>query len=75
MLERILHPGRRIALVGKYVHCKDAYKKVTEALAHGGLAVRSDINPHEAEDLKSPRIVLQRWMAFWFRGLAVAGFW
>jgi len=56
LLERILHPLRkcRIALVGKYVHCKDAYKSVNEALAHAGLAFQAevDIVRIEAEDLE-----------------------
>ena len=56
LLERILHPQRkcRIALVGKYVHCRDAYKSVNEALAHAGLAYQAevDIVRIEAEDLE-----------------------
>jgi CTP synthase len=32
------HGGVRIGVVGKYVHLKDSYKSLHEALVHGGLA-------------------------------------
>lgn len=40
MVERIKNPRKRvtIALAGKYVELKDAYKSVVEALLHGGIA-------------------------------------
>jgi CTP synthase len=40
MVEKILHPRRRvrIAVVGKYTDLHDAYKSVSEALVHGGIA-------------------------------------
>jgi CTP synthase len=33
-----------IAIVGKYVHLKDSYKSLHEALVHGGLANRTRVN-------------------------------
>ncbi|MFN3870190.1 MAG: CTP synthase [Aquificaceae bacterium] len=58
--ERILQSLRsserevKIALVGKYVSLKDAYKSVVEALIHGGIAngVRVKILWVDAEDYK-----------------------
>jgi CTP synthase len=41
IVERFKKPSRgavRIGIVGKYVHLKDAYKSLHEALVHGGLA-------------------------------------
>jgi CTP synthase len=40
MVERLRKPKREvtIALAGKYTDCKDAYKSVSEALVHGGIA-------------------------------------
>jgi CTP synthase len=43
MVERIIHPEHevRIAVVGKYMKHRDAYKSVYEALDHAGIANRS----------------------------------
>jgi CTP synthase len=40
MVEKIKNPRKRVAvaLAGKYVELKDAYKSVVEALMHGGIA-------------------------------------
>jgi CTP synthase len=40
MVEKIKNPRKRVtvALAGKYVELKDAYKSVVEALIHGGIA-------------------------------------
>jgi len=41
VVERFKNPSRgtaRIGVVGKYVHLRDAYKSLNEALVHGGLA-------------------------------------
>lgn len=40
MVEKIKNPRRKVtvALAGKYVELKDAYKSVVEALLHGGIA-------------------------------------
>ncbi|MDO8955965.1 MAG: CTP synthase [Deltaproteobacteria bacterium] len=35
-----------IAIVGKYVHLKDSYKSLNEALVHGGIANRCKVNLH-----------------------------
>ncbi len=44
----------RIGIVGKYVHLKDSYKSLHEALVHGGLArsVRVDLDYIDAEELE-----------------------
>ena len=44
-----------IALVGKYNQLKDAYKSLTEAFDHAGIALNSDVILHwlDAEDIES----------------------
>jgi CTP synthase len=44
--EKIKHPKSTtdIAIVGKYVHLKDSYKSLNEALAHGGIANSTKVN-------------------------------
>jgi CTP synthase len=46
MVEKIKNPRRKvtIALAGKYVELKDAYKSVVEALLHGGIANDARVN-------------------------------
>ena len=46
MLERLHHPKEEVtvALVGKYVALHDAYLSVAEALRHGGIANRAEVN-------------------------------
>jgi CTP synthase len=49
MLERIQRPGRgelTIAVVGKYTHLRDAYKSISEAIVHAGIA--NDVRPNIA---------------------------
>jgi CTP synthase len=43
-----------IALVGKYVHLRDAYKSLHEAIVHGGLANDLQVNVHyvDSEELQ-----------------------
>jgi len=57
MVERILHPARQvtIAVVGKYMSLKDAYKSIYEALSHAGAANNAKVNVKmiEAEELES----------------------
>jgi CTP synthase len=57
MLDRMRNPEGevRIGVVGKYVELGDAYKSLSEALMHGGLAhnVRTVIEWIEAEELDS----------------------
>ena len=55
MVEKIKNPRRKvtIALAGKYVELKDAYKSVVEALLHGGIA--NDARVHiKYIDVESP---------------------
>jgi CTP synthase len=55
MLDRVIHPDREvtIALVGKYVKHRDAYKSVYESLDHAGIALnaRVVVRRVEAEDV------------------------
>ncbi|MFI5305942.1 MAG: CTP synthase [Polyangiales bacterium] len=55
-VEKVQLPSRgsvKIALVGKYVHLRDSYKSLHEALVHGGLAndLRVDTHYVDSEDL------------------------
>ena len=56
IVDRAIHPTRscRIALVGKYISTRDAYKSVYEALNHAGIATRSRVNIDmiESEELE-----------------------
>src|SRR5436190_8222051 len=56
ILERLKRPAREvtIAVVGKYVKHRDAYKSVYEALGHAGIALNAkvSIRPVEAEDVE-----------------------
>ena len=47
-----------IAIVGKYVALHDAYLSVAEALKHGGIANRANVNIHwiEAEDITKENV-------------------
>jgi CTP synthase len=54
--ERIKKPSRgavKVALIGKYVHLRDSYKSLHEALTHGGLANDLRVETHyvDSEDL------------------------
>ncbi len=56
MIANILHPANgtvTVAVVGKYIALRDAYKSIYEALSHGGIAnhVKVQIRPIEAEEL------------------------
>jgi CTP synthase len=49
VVERFTRPTRgtaRIAVVGKYVHLRDAYKSLHEALIHGGIANDARVDLH-----------------------------
>lgn len=52
-----------IALVGKYVHLKDSYKSLNEALVHGGLANECRVNiryvDSEAVEAEGPEAFLE----------------
>jgi CTP synthase len=57
MLERVMRPSNpevRIAVVGKYISLRDAYKSIYEALDHAGISndCRIDIAMIEAEELE-----------------------
>jgi CTP synthase len=56
LLNRILNPERKvtIAVVGKYVRHKDAYKSIYEALDHGGISndARVVVRRIESEDIE-----------------------
>ena len=59
LVRKATRPKRacRIALVGKYVAVRDAYKSVHEALQHAGMArdARVEVVPIEAETLEGPK--------------------
>ena len=46
MVRKIKHPSKNvtIALVGKYIELKEAYKSLCEALTHGGIANEAKVN-------------------------------
>jgi CTP synthase len=50
------HPRQEVnvAMVGKYINLSDAYKSLNEALAHGGLHTRTQVNIHyfDSEELE-----------------------
>jgi CTP synthase len=57
VVERFKKPTRgsvRIGVVGKYVHLRDAYKSLHEALVHGGLAhdVRVELDYVDSEQIE-----------------------
>jgi CTP synthase len=56
LLRKVLNPERKvtIAVVGKYVRHKDAYKSIYEALDHGGIAheARVVVRRVESEDIE-----------------------
>jgi CTP synthase len=57
IVERFKRPAKgavKIGVVGKYVHLKDSYKSLHEALVHGGLAndVRVDLEYIDSEEVE-----------------------
>ncbi len=57
VVERFLRPSKgvaRIAVVGKYVHLRDSYKSLHEALVHGGMFndVRLDLHYVDSEAIE-----------------------
>jgi CTP synthase len=56
VVERITDPHKdvRIGVVGKYVHLRDSYKSLNEALVHGGIAndCRVELKHVEAEEIE-----------------------
>ncbi len=60
-VEKVQHPRRgtvSIALVGKYVHLRDSYKSLHEALVHGGIAndVRVELTYVDSESLDEEEV-------------------
>jgi CTP synthase len=57
IVERVKHPTKTvtIALVGKYIDLKEAYKSLCEALTHGGIAndAKVNINWVDSEDIEA----------------------
>ncbi len=58
MLHRLIRPAGgeiEIAVVGKYISLRDAYKSIYEALTHGGIAndVRVKVRMVESEDIEN----------------------
>ncbi len=58
MLDRLIHPKKgsvRIAVVGKYISLRDAYKSIYEALSHGAAAndLSLSIKMIESEDIEA----------------------
>jgi len=57
IVDRVKHPSKNvtIALVGKYIDLKEAYKSLCEALTHGGIAndTRVNICWADSEDIES----------------------
>ncbi len=61
VVETFLRPARgkvQIALVGKYVHLRDSYKSLHEALVHGGLANDAKVELHyvDSEEITSENV-------------------
>jgi CTP synthase len=57
IVRRVKHPAKSvaIALVGKYIDLKEAYKSLCEALTHGGIANDAKVNIRwvDSEDIES----------------------
>jgi CTP synthase len=60
LVKKLKNPKRStsIAVVGKYVHLKDSYKSLHEALIHGGIAndCRVDLNYVDSERLEKEKV-------------------
>jgi CTP synthase len=64
-VEKLTHPTKgsvKVALVGKYVHLRDSYKSLHEALVHGGLANDLTVETHyvDSEELNTMQDCEQR---------------
>ena len=76
MVERIKNPKNevRIAIVGKYMKHRDAYKSVYESLDHAGIANRARVLVVrvEAEEVESrgAEAILGGWTASWSRAVS-----
>ncbi len=76
IVDKILHPEREItiALVGKYVHLKDAYISVHEALIHAGIANNAKVLVKwiNAESLEKENVDIKEFFKD-VRGILVPG--
>ncbi len=54
LVKKIKHPKKEITvgLVGKYVHLKDSYQSIHEALTHGGLSSQFKVNVQHVDSEK-----------------------
>ncbi len=66
LVDRIKHPVEavEIGIIGKYVNLRESYKSLHEALVHGGLAHRAQVNLHyidsEAVEREGPETLLNQ---------------
>ncbi len=65
LVDRLKHPtdAVEIGIIGKYVNLRESYKSLHEALVHGGLAHRAQVNLHyidsETVEREGPERLLQ----------------
>jgi CTP synthase len=64
-LVKLKNPSKtvEIGLVGKYVELKDAYKSISEALIHGGVANDAKVNVHWIQSEKLTKANVQKHLA------------
>jgi CTP synthase len=64
-LVKLKNPSKtvEIGLVGKYVELKDAYKSISEALIHGGVANDAKVNVHWIQSEKITKANAQKHLA------------
>ena len=64
-LVRLKNPSKtvEIGLIGKYVELKDAYKSISEALIHGGVANDTKVNIHWIQSEKITKANVQKQLA------------
>ncbi|MBM4287260.1 MAG: CTP synthase [Deltaproteobacteria bacterium] len=66
LVDRLKHPTHAvdIGIIGKYVNLRESYKSLHEALVHGGLAHRAQVNLHyidsETVEREGPETLLER---------------
>jgi len=75
MVARVIAPKKKkinIAVVGKYISLKDAYKSIYESLSHGGLANDVDLNVHPIEAEVLEKEPVEKVLAG-FQGILVPG--
>ncbi len=82
VVERFKMPAKgsvRIGVVGKYVHLKDSYKSLNEALVAGGLAMTSPFSSSTSTRSRSNAAARPRcsvvWTPSWFPAASVIAAW